>query len=98
VGEASALVALGIEVLGGEPGLEAGADGGPFGFGDGEPGGIPVLALDDHVVAEGAFVGEPEALGGAAGGRRWRRCRAIASGGSPAWSWRGRPGGGRLRW
>lgn len=61
-------MALGVEVLGGEPGLEAGADGGPFDVGDGEPGGVPVLALDDHVVAEGAFVGEAEALGGAAGG------------------------------
>lgn len=47
--------------------MEAGADGGPFGVGDGEPGGVPVLALHHHVVAEDAFEGEAEALGGAAG-------------------------------
>lgn len=61
-------MAFGGEVFRGEPGLEAGAEGGPFGVGDGEPGGVSVLAFHHHVVAEGAFVGEAEALGGAAGG------------------------------
>ncbi len=67
-GEVGALSAFGCEVVRVEPGLEAGADGGPFGVGDGEPGGVAAFALDDHVVAEGAFVGEAEAGGGAAGG------------------------------
>ncbi len=68
MGEAGALAALGIEVLGGEPALEAGADGGPFAVDDGVTGGIAVFALPHHVVAGDAFEGEAEAGGGVAGG------------------------------
>jgi len=63
------LPALGVEVFGGEPGLEGLFSCGPFGVEHAEPGGVAVAALDDHVLAEDAFKCEAEAQGGLAAGQ-----------------------------
>src|SRR5690349_24383997 len=60
------LAAVVVEVLGRQPGLVGQADRGPFAIEDREPRGLAVAALDDHVLAEDALVGEAEALGGRA--------------------------------
>src|SRR5687768_2892166 len=52
-----------IEVLRRQPSLEVGAQARPLMVQDGEPGRVPVVALDDDVLVEGAFIEEAEALG-----------------------------------
>src|SRR5947209_17272654 len=63
--QGAALNAAGAQVVGREPGLEAGGHRGPRFVGDRIPGGIAVAALDHHVLAEDALEAEAEALGGA---------------------------------
>ena len=54
------LAAFLIEILRSEPALETGPDALPVLVQRGEPGGIPVAALDDQVLAENALEGEAE--------------------------------------
>ena len=51
-----------IEILRREPALERGFARRPFAVEHGEPGGVAAAALDDHVLAEQALIGEAEAL------------------------------------
>ncbi len=69
VGQPPALAAVGVEVLRRQPALERAARGRPLAVEQREPRGVAVAALDDHVLAERALVGEAEALGGPARAR-----------------------------
>ena len=63
------LASGGVEVARFKPALEAGALCRPFVIEQRIPGGVTVAAFVNDGLAEGAFVGEAEALGGAAAGR-----------------------------
>src|SRR5581483_11855941 len=53
--ELALLPAFPIEILRREPALEGGLAGGPFAVEHGEPGGVAVAPLVDHVLAEDAL-------------------------------------------
>src|SRR5579862_807864 len=62
------LAAPDIEVVRGKPLLEAGLSRRPFRIEHGEPRGIAISALDDHVLAENALEGKAESQSGPARG------------------------------
>src|SRR5258708_40281973 len=79
-----ALAAVGVEVLRREPALERGFARRPVGGQHGEPGGVAVAALDDHVVAKNALVAKAEAQRGAARGGIERIAFPLVTAGSEA--------------
>src|SRR5258708_3563998 len=63
--QADALVLFLVEILRRKPAFEGKLAAGPFAVEHGEPGGVAVAALDDHVLAKDAFEGESEPPRGA---------------------------------
>src|SRR5690606_37920991 len=57
------LLAVVVEVFGGQPALEAAFEGGPLGVDDRKPGGVAAFAFHNAVLAEKAFILEAEAEG-----------------------------------
>ena len=69
IGKTDFLAPGGVEIVGREPALVSGLARRPLAVEHGEPGGVAVAALDDHVLAEDALEREAEALGRALRGR-----------------------------